>query len=58
MQCTANLVCMDPISPEFMSSGIVVMWHCGEFENLSLRDIIERGVQDVPWNDVAKDFDW
>jgi hypothetical protein len=54
----AWLVCFNPVDPAFMGSELVVDWFTAECHTEAIADVVFRAVRGLPWEQLARDFDW
>ena len=54
----AWLTCNEPIQPKFMGSDLVVVWFGLDCHNEKMSDIVFQAVRGLPWEQLARDFDW
>ncbi|UII26759.1 hypothetical protein LVD15_26270 [Fulvivirga maritima] len=48
----------EPINPNFDGSELVVIWFDDLPNGKMVEDIIQKGVENISWNDNAQDFDY
>ena len=53
-----ELVCYDPIDPNYMASYLIVMCYRDRFNQEALEDIIYSAIRSLNWDELAQDFDW
>jgi hypothetical protein len=54
----AWLSCNKPANSAFMGSQLVVVWFTEECDSEPIADIVSRAVRDLPWEQLAGDFDY
>ena len=54
----AWLTCDEPVNPQFMGSDFVVVWFSQDCHNASISDVVFQAVRGLPWEQLARDFDW
>jgi hypothetical protein len=54
----ARLTCYQPINPKFMASSLLVVWFCQDCHNETIANIVFQAIHGLPWDELARDFDW
>jgi hypothetical protein len=53
-----SLLCVRPIDTVFMASSLVVVWFVEECHAEPIEDVVFRAVRELPWEQLAEDFEW
>ena len=54
----AWLICYEPIDKAYMGSELVVVWFAEECHSESIENIVCEAVRELPWDELACDFNW
>jgi len=54
----AELVCIEPIGQKFQASDLTVVWFDDECRTEPIENVVFRAVRGLPWNELARGFDW
>jgi hypothetical protein len=54
----ARLTCYEPVDPKFMGSELVVVWFREDCHLEPIEQIVFDGVRELPWEQLAGNFDW